>query len=285
MFSIIICSRNADALAAVSQNVRYSIGVPHEIIAIDNSARRYGICEAYNVGAAQAKYDCLCFMHEDIRIHTNQWGNTIADILHDPDVGVLGVAGGAYQPKAPAGWASGVYNAVNVIHHVKEKQGETEHSYMNPWGKELMRVATLDGLWLSCRKAVWEEFKFDAQAFPGFHFYDVDFCTRAAAKYTNYVTFGVLVEHFSQGTFDKVWMQNALQFYKIRKNVLPIKTFPMTKTHEDSADLLAMQVFTTEIIKAGLPATDIVFCLKECLKRAPLNSDSLYLVKKFLTNS
>lgn len=284
MLSIIICSRDAHALATVSQNVQDTIGVPYEIIAINNSTRRYGICEAYNIGAAQASYDQLCFMHEDIRVHTTGWGSIVTEILRNPEAGVIGVAGGTYQPKAPAGWAGGLYNAINVLHRSKEQPGKIELLYSNPWNQPLMKAASLDGLWLTCRKAVWKEFKFDEHAFSGFHFYDIDFCTRVASKYTNYVTFKILIEHFSHGTFDKIWMQSAIRFYKIRKNILPVKTFFMSKTHEDSTNLLAMQVFTTEIIKAKLPTADIVFCLKECLKQAPFNRDNLYLVKEFLVD-
>ncbi len=50
MISIIICSRDADYLRKVSENVAATIGVPYEIQAIDNSKGAYGICEAYNLG-------------------------------------------------------------------------------------------------------------------------------------------------------------------------------------------------------------------------------------------
>ena len=104
MLSIIICSRDVDALKVVSQNVEITVGVPFEIIGIDNSNGQYSICQAYNTGAAQAKYELLCFMHEDIRFHTMEWGRKIADILQDTAIGVLGVSGGRYQVAAPAAW-------------------------------------------------------------------------------------------------------------------------------------------------------------------------------------
>jgi glycosyltransferase involved in cell wall biosynthesis len=281
MISLIICSRSKTMLASVSQNVQDTIGVPYDIIAIDNSQNKYGICEAYNVGAAQAKFDFLCFMHEDIKFHTSDWGKIILSTLQNPEVGVVGVAGGAYQPKAPAGWGgAGPYVGINVMHTA---HGRTQHDYINPFGKELAKIATLDGLWLCCRKHVWEDFKFDSKAFPGFHFYDVDFCTRVATKYTNYLTFAILIEHFSHGTFDKVWMQNALSYFKQRANYLPFGTQLLTRTEQHALNLVAVQKFTLNIIEAGLPKRDVRFCLSECLKLSPFNMDNFYLLKRYFS--
>lgn len=283
MISVIICSRSEQMLSQVKVDVAATIGVSHEIIAIDNSTGKYGICEAYNIGARQSQYDVLCFMHEDINFHTPSWGSIITGLLDNPEVGVVGVAGGTYQPKAPAGWG-GVgrsYIGINVIHTTATK---TQHDYYNPTatGKKLVKAATLDGLWLCCRKSVWEEFKFDSVAFPGFHFYDVDFCTRVATKYSNYITFDVLIEHFSHGTFDKVWMQNAIGFYKKRKKYLPIDSGKLTRTEKGFLDLLALQEFTLQILHHGLPKEDVLFCVLECLKLSPLNRDNIYLFRRYL---
>lgn len=281
MLSIIICTRDAAALAGVSASVAATVGVPYEIIGVDNSQKKYGICEAYNIGAAQAQYDVLCFMHEDICFHTSNWGTTVAEVLGKPDAGVLGVAGGTHQPKAPAGWggAGWQFGRLNVLHSANEQK---KLDYFNPNNKNLTKAATLDGLWLCCRKSVWEEFKFDAVAFPGFHFYDIDFCTRVFTKYTNYITFEILIEHFSHGTFDKVWMQNAVLFFKKRKKYLPFGVDFLTKTERDFLDLKAMQAFTLRIIETKLSKSEVLFCLLECLKHNPLNRDNLYLVKRYL---
>ncbi|RFP64156.1 hypothetical protein D0N36_15745 [Hymenobacter lapidiphilus] len=58
MISLIICTRDPAALAAVSQSAAATIGVPFEIVPIDNSQGQYGICEAYNLGAARAATMC-----------------------------------------------------------------------------------------------------------------------------------------------------------------------------------------------------------------------------------
>lgn len=280
MISIIICSRSLEALSLVSESIEKTISTQYQIISIDNSQKKYGICEAYNIGAAQADYDLLCFMHEDINFCDSGWGLKVSSILNNTEVGVLGVAGGNYQPKAPSGWfGAALRMGINVIHTQNNK---TQHDYFNPHNEKMMKAVALDGLWLCCRKSVWKEFKFDSKNFPGFHFYDIDFCSRVASSYTNYITFEVLIEHFSHGTFDKVWMENAINFYKIRKNSLPITFAEMTRTEKHYLDLVAMQSFTFRIIQSNMPKKDILYCLIECLKIEPLNRDNLYLLKRYI---
>jgi glycosyltransferase involved in cell wall biosynthesis len=280
MISIIICSRNGPALQKVSKQIEDTVGVTYELIAIDNSNNKYGICDAYNIGAAQAKYGTLCFMHEDIRFHTDNWGKLVIQVLFDSCRGIIGVAGGTYQPKAPAGWGdASQYVGINVIHTTPT---QTHHNYINHSETRLLEVAALDGLWLCCRKQVWQEFKFDSSAFPGFHFYDVDFCIRVSTKYRNYLIYDVLIEHFSHGTFDKVWLQNAIQFYRKRVSYLPVNPGGLSESEQKLMDLLVMQGFIERIIRAGLRKKDILFCLFEWLKLNPLNRDNLYRIRQQL---
>lgn len=277
MLSLIICSRDSAKLISVKMNVAKTIGIPYEVIVIDNSQGEYGICQAYNVGAAKAQYEFLCFMHEDIDFKTKNWGNLVIYILNLPKCGVLGVAGSSYQPKAPAGWNSvGNYLGMNVIH---TSNGSSKHDYINPRNERLTEVVTLDGLWLCCKKTVWQEFKFDSAVFPGFHFYDIDFCIRVANKYKNYITFNILIEHFSCGTFDKVWMHQALNFFKKRKKYLPFKTGHIKNSEQKYIDISIMHEFIRNMINQNFRKIDILFCLKECMIISPFNRDTLYLLK------
>ena len=77
MISIIISSANSKQLEEVSQNVAQTIGVPYEIISFNNADGSMGICEVYNKGTAKAKYDLLCFMHEDLLFKTMDWGKVV----------------------------------------------------------------------------------------------------------------------------------------------------------------------------------------------------------------
>jgi len=282
MISVIICTRNTNALSTVTANVAATVGVPHEIIAIDNSRGQYGICEAYNIGASRAQYELLCFMHEDVHHHTKQWGRIVTDILADLGIGVLGVAGGTYQVDAPAGWGGGGWPRVRmqVMHTLKSQESVIDHHYVTD--SPLVDVATLDGLWLCCRKTVWQEFQFDHVTFPGFHFYDVDFCTRVFTKYRNCVTFDILIEHFSHGSFDKVWYANALHYYQQRRHLLPFGVEDMSASEASQLSLSVLHQFTSTYIDHHISLKGAMFLVRECLKRAPFNRNSLWLVKKLL---
>jgi len=75
MFSLIICSRNNDICDELKKNISLTIGsYKYEIIVVNNSKNEYSIFQAYNVGVRKAKFQYLCFMHEDILYLTNNWG-------------------------------------------------------------------------------------------------------------------------------------------------------------------------------------------------------------------
>lgn len=281
MISIVICSRNSDALYDVSQNVALTIGVPYEIIAIDNSSSNYGICEAYNVGAAQSQYDVLCFMHEDIAFHTPGWGQTVLQELADTRVGVLGVAGGTYMAAAPSSWNScgPDYIVMQVRHTVG---GQTQTDYLVHGPGTLFPVAAVDGVWLCCRKEVWQQSPFDAVTFPGFHFYDVDFCTRIFPTHQICVTTAVLIEHFSRGSYTKPWYEAALTYYAQRRKYLPFGSAQVSTKQSQALRLHALHQFLLGYRQHGLRRATALRLFGECLRIAPLNRDTLWVMRKWL---
>lgn len=282
MISIIICSRDKKALHKVLQSVAETIGVPYEIVAIDNSTKKYGICEAYNLGAAQAKYETLCFMHEDIRFHIDNWGSAVIEILRDATIGVLGVAGGTFQPKAPAGWgadsAASIY--MNITHTVNGKAPKLDR--VNSTDAVLVDVAAVDGVWLCVRKSVWQESPFDAVAFPGFHFYDIDFCTRIFLKYRICVTFNIMIEHFSKGSYDDKWYREALSFYKKRRQYLPFGVKELSDQEKERISLKELIYFTCGFIDRKISKADSVYLVHDCLARSSYKRESWWLIKKLL---
>lgn len=67
MISLIVCSRSPSCPDSFSKHIETTIGeLPYEIIWIDNSNNQRNICQAYNYGLSKARYDYLCFLHEDI---------------------------------------------------------------------------------------------------------------------------------------------------------------------------------------------------------------------------
>lgn len=74
MISCIICSRTSTISNELMQNISSTIGCEYEIITIDNSTNKHNIFQAYNEGIRRAKGEYLCFMHDDILYHTENWG-------------------------------------------------------------------------------------------------------------------------------------------------------------------------------------------------------------------
>lgn len=283
MLSIIICTRDARALEAVSHSVEHTIGVPYEIIAIDNSQGKYGICEAYNLGAARAQYGLLCFMHEDIRFHTIGWGQKVADILRDATIGVLGITGGQYQVAAPAAWwGCGLKlcreNVLNIF-----PDGHKEMDLYNPEGQTLTDVAVVDGLWMCSRKEVWQQYPFDSSTFAEFHFYDVDYCTEIYKHGLRVcVTFELLVEHHSRGSVNTSWLHNALKFEQKRKGQLPFGPAILSAAEARRLEIPPLQEFINRLLGAGFSSKLIGGYLYRCLALDPLNRDTLWLVRQWM---
>jgi glycosyltransferase involved in cell wall biosynthesis len=231
MISIIICSKNSDLLGQVSESVEKTIGVTYEIIAIDNSEGIYGICQAYNMGASKAKYEYLCFMHEDIKFHSFGWGHKVSEILNNHEIGLLGVAGATIKSKAPSGWWSTndlLYIRINILQSSSPGSAPRGY-YTNPTDEKLSAVVSLDGVWLCTKKQIWEKNKFDSHTFKEFHFYDMDFCMQVIQNYKVCVTYDILIEHYSHGSTNASWAYNAITFSQKWKHKLPLSLEPISK--------------------------------------------------------
>ena len=104
MLSIIICSRHKILDSIFVKNIMDSVGVEVELITIDNSENKYSIFKAYNLGVQRSKYNNLCFLHEDVCFHSDDWGQKILQHLQIPDMGICGVAGRDFVSRVPAAW-------------------------------------------------------------------------------------------------------------------------------------------------------------------------------------
>ena len=227
MISIIICSAQKHLLDNVSKNIAATIGTPYELIAVDNSKGEMGICQAYNKGAKQAKYPVLCFMHEDLDIKTKDWGAVVLDAFHkNANLGIVGVVGNAYKSKAPTGWDSGSFDpelvSCNYIQQFKFSNKPAEHVFVNPLNEQLSSVATVDGMWFCTTREIVEKYPFDEKLFKDFHCYDLDFCFQVGQTHELAVTFNVLIEHFSEGSYKKTWWLDTLKLHDKWQEKLPI---------------------------------------------------------------
>lgn len=283
MLSLIVCSRDAKILMKLTRNVAATVGVPHEIVAVDNSQNQYGICEAYNVGAARAKYNLLCFLHEDLNFHTVGWGQVVANALADPTVGVLGVAGGQHQLWAPSSWwfPGEAYRRMQVLHTIGGRLPVLD--IVRPVGESgLVDVAVLDGLWLCSRREVWAAHPFDAATFSGFHFYDVDYCTSIYFKFRICVTYDIMIEHFSTGSINQMWVLNCLKYHTKWQRQLPFGVVRVAPLEEALLEADAIYHFIDLLIWHKMPARLIYRWLGEAVRRAGLQRRALGVCKQLL---
>ncbi|GGE63326.1 glycosyl transferase family 2 [Pedobacter psychrotolerans] len=247
MISIIIASTSTELLARAEDNIRATVGVPFEIISFDNSEGRNGLCEVYNRGAMKAKFDIFCFMHEDIKIHTTDWGKTVSDIfLDNKKLGLIGVAGSQYKSLSPSGWHCYDIDALevmyyNIIQNYKYEQRQTTKDYSNETGTKLAKVVCIDGVWMCCTREALQNYAFDEKLLKGFHGYDLDFSLGINQTHGVAVTFEVLIEHFSEGRFNKDWLREILKIHAKWSKYLPINLTNLEDEKLKSGELKAFK--------------------------------------------
>lgn len=225
MISIIICSVNSGYFEKLKINVLESVGVDFEIIKINNIVEKLSIAKAYNKGAKMAKFPILVFIHEDILFHSKGWGLILLNLLDSlKNPGVLGIAGSSYLPISPSDWwvSDQRYLHTNFLSNNKEIKdciGRLKSTGI----LETKKVFALDGMFLAMNKSVWEEFQFD-ESLPGFHGYDTSICYRVSQKFQNYFIPDLLIEHFSKGYPNEVWLMNTVSANKsIFSHILDVK--------------------------------------------------------------
>ncbi|MBQ7856222.1 MAG: hypothetical protein IJ348_03790 [Alistipes sp.] len=225
MFSIIVCSIRPEQAAALEQNIASTIGVSYEFIVYDNRAAGKGICAVYNECARRAKYDYLCFIHEDIAFHTQDWGREIAQKLSEQDCGAIGFAGGTSKYPYPYGWQS--IRTFTCKNYIRGSLGGGSSLRKSREEGAYSQVVTLDGMALMVRRDVWAECNFDEVTFTGFHSYDTDFTTALfCGGRRNYVCNSVLIEHFSTGSFSTKWYESVKRYLAKWGERLPLFVEP-----------------------------------------------------------
>ncbi|MCA5004115.1 glycosyltransferase [Sphingobacterium bovistauri] len=224
MISIILSSYNQLYFEQFVKNVEVTIGVEFEIIQIENHAK-YSICEAYNIGAIKAKNEILIFCHEDMIFKTQQWGVKIIEYFkEDKLLGAIGFAGSSYLPYIFTGWGGYLqeHEAFHLVQH--HKFIDKESVYLNIGSKNInyKAVVALDGFFIATTRAIWEKYRFDDKNFTKFHFYDVDFTLRVSKNYNVKVIYDVITEHFSDGNYNREWLEELNNFNKKWSHKLPI---------------------------------------------------------------
>jgi len=224
MITVVICSINKNLASQVKRNIDNTIGTEWELIMIDNSVLKKGICEVYNEGAERSKYEIICFVHEDVLFETSGWGRTIEGYFHDDkNLRLVGIAGAKYKSKTLSGWATGIrkFDCCSILH--VNKSGKHERIYSNPDpGKKLQATVTIDGVFMCTTKRSWAETKFNGGLLHGFHLYDLDFSLRNSMKGNVAVSFEIDIIHLTEGgDFADKWLDETILWHSAYKAELP----------------------------------------------------------------
>ena len=261
MLSIIVCSKDKILAPAFATNIASTVGVEYELVAVDNSDSKYSIYEAYNKGLERSKYPYLCFVHEDVFFHSNNWGKKVISHLDTPNVGFCGLAGRDFVSKVPASWNKKL-SGINIIQSDHNKKKSTKRKLLpGAYDQTRKSVITLDGVILFARKDIFSKISFDEQ-FSGFHGYDFDICIQAAVQgYKNYVIYDILLEHFSRGNMDAEYYRTLMQVFRKWKDQLPLFSEDSdadVQANISFIDLRGVSRLLRKLVRRGLSTNEIL---------------------------
>ena len=246
MISIIICSRLSKINNELFQNIEETVGCPYECIIVNNLENKYSIFEAYNFGISKSKGDFLCFIHDDILIHTLDWGIVIKNIFKkDHQIGLIGVAGSKIKTKIPSPWwnCPEDQKVVNILQHYPDKDKVKMISgFQNNLDTE---VVVIDGVFMVMRKD--NRIQFD-RTITGFHNYDLNVSFECKKHgYKVIVTKQIFIEHYSTGKLSSEWIKSVYRIHKKYKDILPLKS--KLRNVEKSTEIANAINFIEECIK------------------------------------
>jgi glycosyltransferase involved in cell wall biosynthesis len=261
MISIIICSRGATYCENVKANIKRTIGVTFEIIIVDNSDNKLSLTQAYNKGASRAIYSYLCFMHEDIIFHDVDWGEKVIDHFNaDPDIGLIGIAGGSYKSASPSSWFPPLklYPLFPMHQRLLQHFGDqVVLENVNPFHENRSRVACIDGVWFCCRRQIWDKVKFD-ETIQGFHCYDLDFSLSVNKIARVVVVYDILLEHFSAGNYGADWVKATYLLHKKWGADLPLNHTISKRKVIKELEVKSRELFLYKMKVAKLKPADLL---------------------------
>jgi hypothetical protein len=288
MISVIICSANVKFLESATENIAATIGVPFELLVFENSGAKKGITEVYNEAAKLAKFEILCYMHEDLNILTQNWGNKVLDIFkNNAQVGIVGVAGSTYKSITPSGWAVAAHGLdmirCNYIQAYKRSIEPSFHYVLNSDASDLAEVVCVDGLWFCTPKSVALQYGFDQDLFKGFHCYDLDYCFNVNQNLTIVVTYDILMEHFSEGGYDREWIEETLKLHQKWAKILPRSVSPVSSHEREFIEKRSFHWMIEKMIALKYPLITITLFLNRYRKLGDLTTIGFFKLLLHMT--
>ncbi len=172
-----------------------------------------GVSKACNIGAGAAKYDVLCFMHNDVFVLQEKWTVAINKFISETsNAGVVGLYGAKTVRK------DGSFRGKSIV-HAKKDGPSMSRSYE--------RVAVVDGLLLAMNKAAFNKCRGFCDGFI-MHYYDKDISLRAYKNgFVNYVL-NIPFEHVSATTRSQIAQDDGIRseaqanFMEVWSSFLPL---------------------------------------------------------------
>lgn len=257
MISVIISKYHLTQIDLLRRNIEDTIGVPFEIIAIENGKGAMGLCEVYNRGAAMAKYEILCYSHEDIEIQSIGWGKKAVELFClDERLGLLGLAGAAFKAWSPSGWWHPYANPATIFSNYIQSDRSREKHFMQSTNVSISRLSTVvcvDGFWFCTRRKIARELRFDEETFRGFHCYDIDFSLTVFQHYTVAVTYDIMIRHFSEGSNFTSWVEETIRLHRKWNARLPFDAIGLRHRQKRAEEQKAFDYFLLVMIEYGFP--------------------------------
>lgn len=248
MISLIVCSINIEKFNNLNKNIEQTIGVEHEVIRIDNSKNKYSLCQAYNTGASQAEFPILCFIHEDIKFYSDDWGKSLIQYFENEKTGLIGVAGSQYKTRTINGW----WLPDSSFSKMKMIQGNKKNGSVNTINSQasgVEKAVCIDGVFMATTREIWTPIRFDETTLRKFHCYDLDFSLSVFSKgYDVIITYDILLEHFSEGSFDKTWYEESLKLHEKWKKHLPASLPSNLESDKVRAEWIAKKIITQFLV-------------------------------------
>lgn len=221
MISIVVSSYKVDLYNQLLTSIRKTIGVPYEIIRIENP-NLFGVCHAYNLGISRCQYDVVVLVHEDLIFHSDNWGKEIIKLFEcDKQIGLIGLVGCKAKSYVASGWITQDQDllAYNFIQS-NYKLGTQGVHHLNI--EDTTQVATIDGFFMASKKNILEHHPFDSSLLRGYHGYDLDISLSIGQRYKIVVSHKLRVEHLSEGNADESWFIDIMNVNNKYKNILPV---------------------------------------------------------------
>lgn len=285
MISFIICSISPKRVEKLSRNIEKTIGdTPYEIIAFDNRETKYGITKVYNLCAEKARYECLCFVHEDVIFRSRNWGESIVAQLSTPRCGCIGFAGSKVKSKSISPVAPILKFCVQNYIQSGFKDDIRVFGNNVPEENDFEPCITLDGLCIFVRKDVWEQNRFDEKILTGFHGYDLDLSLKVAINHKNYICNTLILEHTSVGSFSADWANAVIELHRQAawKDMLPMHTDDITLPEIEAQEDEIYYKFIKYLLKARYPYKPTLQFIKEYWKRTHFHNHSMTLLLKLV---